>query len=307
MADKHEIGFVGIGNMGSVMVPRLMNAGYPVAVYDQDKERQKAFADHHNVRSAATLGELAEGVDFVYTMLPEGHAVRNALLEADGGGLLQNLKSGSVILDSSSCDPVATRKLADELAPKGIQMVDAPVSGGVPGAIEGELVFMIGADDPAALERCKPVLDVLGARQFVVGKTGAGHCMKALNNYVGSTCFIAGVEAMVVGKTFGLDPSTMVDVLNESTGRVHGSEVSFKQHVISRKFGTGFRLGLMAKDVKIAADMAEDLQFNAPLIRQSREIFTRAREIVGFDVDHTEAVKYWEYLNDMRLSEGDEK
>jgi 3-hydroxyisobutyrate dehydrogenase len=93
----------------------------------------------------------------------------------------------------------------------------------------------------------------------------------------------------------------MVDVLNESTGRNHATEVSLKQEVISRRFGTGFKLGLMAKDVKIAGDLAEDLQVNAPLIRQSRELLVRARECIGFDADHTEALKYWEKINGMML------
>jgi 3-hydroxyisobutyrate dehydrogenase len=304
MADKSEIGFIGIGNMGTEMVPHLINAGYPVAVYDIDKERQESFAANHNCRSATSLADLADGVDFVYTMLPDGHAVRNVMVEAEDGGLAKSLKPGSVVLDSSSCDPRHTRELADKLAQDGIQIVDAPVSGGMGGATDAKLVFMIGADSEEALERCRPVLEILGEHLFVVGGTGAGHAMKCLNNYVGSTGFLAGVEALYIGAKFGLDPNVMVDVLNESTGGNHGSHNSLKPDVIGRRFGTGFRLGLMAKDVKIAADLAEDLKFNAPLIRQSREILVRAREVIGFDADHTEALKYLEMLNGYQLGEG---
>ncbi|MAF50407.1 MAG: 2-hydroxy-3-oxopropionate reductase [Rhodospirillaceae bacterium] len=304
MDEKHEIGFIGIGNMGEIMVPRLINAGYRMAVYDKDRERQAAFAEQHNCRSAGSLGEVGDGVDFIYTMLPDGHAARNALVEAEDGALVKMLKPGSVILDSSSCDPLNTVKLAEELAERGIMMVDAPVSGGVNGARDGELVFMTGADDETALERCRPVLEELGKHLFVVGRTGAGHAMKALNNYVSGTGFLAGVESLVIGRAFGLDPSLMVDVYNVSTGRNFASQETLKQHVISRKFGTGFQLGLMAKDVKIAGDLAEELGVTAPLIRQSREVLLRARETIGFGVDHTEALKYWEKLNGWTLDDG---
>jgi 3-hydroxyisobutyrate dehydrogenase len=302
--ELHKIGFVGIGNMGALMVPRLINAGYPVAVYDKDSARQADFAGQHNCQSAASLGALAEGADFIYTMLPEGDAVRNALLEAEDGALAKALKPGAVLLDSSSCNPLATVALAGELAECGISLVDAPVSGGTAGARDGALVFMIGADDAAALERCRPVLEALGKKLIVVGGTGAGHAMKALNNYVSGTGFLAGVEALVIGRAFGLDPSLMVAVFNVSTGANFATQNTLKQHVIGREFATGFQLGLMAKDVKIAGDLAEELAVTAPLVRQSREVLQRARETVGFGADHTEALKYWEKLNGWTLDEG---
>jgi 3-hydroxyisobutyrate dehydrogenase len=176
------------------------------------------------------------------------------------------------------------------------------VSGGITGAEQGRLVMMVGADDHAALDRVRPILAVLGHRVFEVGGSGAGHAMKALNNYVSGTGFMAAVEALVIGRHFGLDPNMMVDVLNESTGRNFATANTLKQEVIPRSFGTQFVLGLLTKDVKIAADLAEDIHINAPLARASRDVILRAREVVGGDADHTAAVKYWEKLNGMMLS-----
>ena len=204
----------------------------------------------------------------------------------------------------TSSEPTGTRELSATLAKQGVALVDAPVSGGITGAEQGRLVMMVGTDDRAALDRVRPILAVLGHRVFEVGGSGAGHAMKALNNYVSGIGFMAAVEALVIGRSFGLDPSMMVDVLNESTGRNFATANTLKQEVIPRTFGTKFVLGLLAKDVKIAADLAEDIRINAPLARAGRDVILRAREIVGGDEDHTAAVKYWEMLNGMKLSAG---
>ena len=127
--------------------------------------------------------------------------------------------------------------------------VDAPVSGGVPRATDGSLAIMIGGD-PAAVRPAKPVLSKMGTRLFEVGGPGNGHAMKALNNFVAGTGFIAVAEAVLVGKRFGLDPRVMIDVMNVSTGKNFNTENVVKQHVISRQFASGFALGLLAKDVE---------------------------------------------------------
>jgi 3-hydroxyisobutyrate dehydrogenase len=161
---------------------------------------------------------------------------------------------------------------------------------------------MVGGDDPATIEKCREVLDVMGHQSFNVGGVGCGHAMKCLNNYVSSTGFLASLEALLIGSKFGLDPSVMVDVLNESTGRNHATQKTLKKEVLSREFATKFKLALMSKDVKIAACLAEDLALNAPLIRQTTALIARANETVGPGADHTEAVKYFEKLNKMTLS-----
>jgi 3-hydroxyisobutyrate dehydrogenase len=193
----------------------------------------------------------------------------------------------------SSADPVGTRALHAELAKKNIVLVDAPVSGGVPRATDGSLAIMIGGD-PAAVDEAKPVLGKMGTRMFDVGGPGNGHAMKALNNFVAGTGFIAVAEAVLVGKKFGLDPAVMIDIMNASTGKNFNTENVVKQHVISRQFASGFALGLLAKDVKIAADLAAAIDVESPLTRLSSSLLGEARDRVGAEKDHTLAYTYWE-------------
>jgi 3-hydroxyisobutyrate dehydrogenase len=193
----------------------------------------------------------------------------------------------------SSADPVGTRALYADLAKRGLVLVDAPVSGGVPRATDGSLAIMIGGD-PAAVEEAKPVLSRMGTRLFDVGGPGNGHAMKALNNFVAGTGFIAVAEAVLVGKKFGLDPAVMIDIMNVSTGKNFNTENVVKQHVISRQFASGFALGLLAKDVGIAADLAKAIDVESPLISISSALLGEARDKVGAEKDHTLAYTYWE-------------
>jgi 3-hydroxyisobutyrate dehydrogenase len=287
------IGFIGIGNMGRPMAANLIKGGYQVVAYDADGKRAAQFATDAGSRSAATLAALGAEVDAIVTMLPTGKEVRACLLETEGGALATNLPRGALVIDMSSADPVGTRQTHADLAARGLAFVDAPVSGGVPRATDGSLAIMIGGD-AAAVAAAKPVLSKMGTRLFEVGGPGNGHAMKALNNFVAGTGFIAVAEAVLVGKSFGLDPSVMIDVMNVSTGKNFNTENVVKQHVISRQFASGFALGLLAKDVKIAADLAAAIDVESPLTRLSAALLGEARDRVGSDKDHTLAYTYWE-------------
>ena len=296
-----QIGFIGVGAMGWHMATNLVRAGHRVTVHDADRVRQERFVRERDGRAADTLAALGAEADVVIGMLPTGPVVRQVLLQEEGGALANSLRPGTVVVDMSSSEPTGTRELAAQLKERGITLIDAPVSGRVQGAEAGQLVLMIGTDDPDALERVRPILNVLGKKQFLVGGSGAGHAMKALNNFMAGTGFIAAIEALVIGRQFGLDPEVMIDVINELTGRNFHTANVMKQDVISRTFGTKFLLGLLAKDVKIAADLAADLKAHAPLCGLSRDLFERARDAVGAGADHSEAVKYWERLNGVTI------
>ena len=293
MSDIKTIGFIGIGNMGRPMATNLARGGYQVVAYDADGKRAVQFAKDAGAKSAATLAALGAEVDAIVTMLPTGKEVRACLLETEGGALAASLPRGALIIDMSSADPVGTRQTHADLAKRGLTLVDAPVSGGVPRATDGSLAIMIGGD-AAAVAAAKPVLAKMGTRLFEVGGPGNGHAMKALNNFVAGTGFIAVAEAVLVGKSFGLDPSVMIDVMNVSTGKNFNTENVVKQHVISRQFASGFALGLLAKDVKIAADLAAAIDVESPLTRLSAALLGEARDRVGSDKDHTLAYTYWE-------------
>jgi len=293
MTDIKTIGFIGIGNMGRPMAANLAKGGYRVALYDLDAKRAREAAKDIGAKSAATLAEMGQQVDAVITMLPTGKEVHACLLEDEGGALAANLPKGALVIDMSSSDPVGSRQTYTNLAKRSLAFVDAPVSGGVPRATEGTLAIMIGGD-AAAVAAAKPVLAKMGTRLFEVGGPGNGHAMKALNNFVAGTAFIAVSEALLVGQQFGLDPATMVDVMNASSGKSFNTEHVAKQHVVSRQFASGFSLGLLAKDVGIAAKLAQQLGADSPLIGTSSALLDEARDNVGPENDHTLAYTYWE-------------
>ncbi len=287
-----RVGFIGIGNMGWPMAANIAKAGHDLAVFDLDRERVARFAGEHKSRAAASVGEIAQN-DFVITMLPTSQHVRDALLTDENGAFTKLLRPGTIVIDMSSSDPVDTRKLGPELARRSAILLDAPVSGAVPRAITGKLAIMIGGDDKAAIARAKPLLSAMGDRLFDTGPLGSGHAMKALNNYIAAAGYTAVVEALMIGEKFGLDQNIMVDILNASTGRNFTTENMIKQQILSGQFATGFALGLMAKDVKIAADLGEAMRHDAPVSRLMRERWAAARERLGATRDTSEAMLAW--------------
>ena len=293
MSSIRTVGFIGLGNMGVPMAANLAKAGYEVIAFDLDAGRAQGFALDHSARATDDLAELGKSADAVITMLPTGREVREVLLKTQNGALAPHLKPGACVIDMSSADPVGTRALGQDLAARQIMLVDAPVSGGVPRARDGSLAIMIGGD-PQAIATVKPLLSKMGQKLFEVGGLGCGHAMKALNNFLAATSFAASAEAVAVGRKFGLDPAVMIDVINVSTGRSFASENLIKQHVLSGAFGTGFTLGLLAKDAGIAADLANQIGMTAPVGQLIRDMWADARDAVGGDQDHTRAATHWQ-------------
>ena len=277
--------------MGRRMAANLAAAGFPLVVRDSDASAQERFAAEHGGEPATSPRSFA-GADVIVTMLPDGNAVRDAILGWEGG-IAATLKRGTVVLDMGSSDPVGTKALAEDLAPAGLRVIDAPVSGGITRAEAGTLSLMVGGRDEDAFAQVRPVLEVLGERIFRTGPLGSGHAMKALNNFLGASAYATAVEALAIGKEFGLDPRVMLDVVNSSTGRSFNTEVVLKQDVITGRYGTGFALGLLAKDVGIAADLADAVGVEAPACQLVRRRWADAAAGLGFAADHSEAHKQW--------------
>ncbi len=295
---RETVGFVGLGNMGRPMAASLVRAGFEVIGYDADRDAADSFAAETGCPTAPTLAALADAATVAVTMLPTGAIVRRVLLEEEKGALARGLgagqSGGGLVIDMSSSEPMSTRALGEALAERGIALVDAPVSGGVEKARDGTLAIMIGADDEAAAQRAEPVLRAMGDRLFRAGRLGAGHAAKALNNYAAAAAFTAAAEALIVGEAFGLERETLLAIVNNSSGRSFNSEVPIRQEVLPRTFATGFRLGLMAKDVAIAADLADALGADAPLSRDMKARWAAASAALGPDADFTRAVTLWE-------------
>lgn len=294
MADAAlKLGFIGIGTMGWPMAANLVKADFAVTVFDLSEARGRDFVRQHPAAIATmALVDMAEQ-DIVVTMLPTGRIVSEVLLAGQKSAFLLNVKAGTLVIDMSSSEPTGTRELAAKLAGKGVILLDAPVSGAEPRAKAATLTIMIGSDNSAAVERARPVLAAMGNRLFVTGGSGSGHACKALNNLLGATAFAATCEAVMIAERFGLDPTVLVDILNVSTGKSFISEVVIKDHVIDGKFATGFKLGLMAKDVQIAADLADAVGLDAPVTHLVNQRWAQALGRLGFDADNTEAFKDW--------------
>jgi 3-hydroxyisobutyrate dehydrogenase len=293
MIDIKTVGFIGIGNMGAPMAANVKRAGFEVVAFDLDPARAKAWAQEYGAHATDRLAELGKACDAIVTMLPTGKEVREALFSMQDGALAANMKPGAIVIDMSSADPVGTRTLGKDLAARNLRLVDAPVSGGVPRARDGSLAIMIGGD-AESVAAVQPVLACMGSKLFEVGSLGCGHAMKCLNNFLAATSYAAAAEAVTVGRKFGLDPEVIADVVNVSTGRSFASEMLIKQHLLSGTFGTGFALGLLAKDVRIAADLAEQIGVDAPIGRVTRDLWADARDALGGDQDHTRAALHWE-------------
>jgi 3-hydroxyisobutyrate dehydrogenase len=284
-----RIGFVGLGAMGWPMAANLVKAGFDVSAYDARSTEAGRFALEVGGTAAPSLAALGENVDVVITMLPTSKIVAAVLV--DEGGVASKLRPGSVVIDMSSGVPTETAEIARRLAPSKIEFVDAPVSGGVKKAVTGELAIMIGGDQRVA-DRVQPVLKAMGSSITWAGPVGCGQAMKALNNLVSAGGFLIGVEALLVGKKFGLDPAVMVDILNASTGMNNSTKAKFKQFVLSGSYQSGFALDLMVKDIGIALDMADELDVDVPFSKLCQAVWNGAQADLGKGHDHTEVAKF---------------
>ncbi len=265
--------------MGQPMAANLAREGFAVRSFDLKGNG-----------SCKSIREAAEGADVLITMLPDGEAVREAVLEA-----LPSLRNGAVVVDMSSSDPASTRALAPALQPKSIEMLDAPVSGAVAKAKDGTLTIMVGGDREV-FEKCTPILRAMGKDLFHVGPLGAGHAVKALNNYLGAAGTLAGFEALLVARALGLDPRAMLEAINASTGRNSATERKIPEQVLTGAFASGFKLALMAKDVDIAAGLARDLGVEAPLLKETLRLWRAAQKRLRAQADHTEIFHFLERL-----------
>ncbi|AHV91566.1 NAD(P)-dependent oxidoreductase [Bordetella holmesii] len=293
-----RVGFIGVGSMGWPMAHQLHQAGFPLTVFDAAPGQAGRFAAEVGGQAAADCQTLARQSDIIVTMLPTSAIVEQVLSGADG--VLAGLQPGTIIVEMSSGVPAHTQRLAALVGAAGGELVDAPVSGGVPRARTGELAIMFGGE-AATLERVRTLLQTMGSSVVHTGTVGSAHAMKALNNLVSAGGFLIGVEAMLIGQQFGLDPDVIVDVLNASTGMNNSTQKKFKQFVLSRAFNSGFGLDLMVKDLGIALGMADDTGTPTPFAALCRQMWASAGKSLGQGQDHTAVARLSESLAGIEL------
>jgi 2-hydroxy-3-oxopropionate reductase len=241
------VGFIGLGIMGKPMAKNLMEAGYELVVHNRSPEKAEELAAE-GATAAGSPREVAEGCDVVITMLPDSPQVEEVL--AGEGGVFAGVREGALIVDMSTISPVVTESLAASAKEKGASLLDAPVSGGDVGAIEGTLSIMVGGEE-ADFERAKPLFDVMGKTVTHVGPTGAGQVTKAANQIVVALTIEAVSEALVLGSKGGVSPEKILDVLGGGLAGNKVMEVK-REKFLSHTFDPGFRSELHHKDLGIA-------------------------------------------------------
>jgi 3-hydroxyisobutyrate dehydrogenase len=275
-----KVGFIGLGLMGNLMSANVARAGHKLQSYDINGKG-----------NCGSASEAAKGADILITMVPDGKAVRKAVLAA-----LPGLSRGAIVIDMSSSDPGTTRELGAVLRKRGIHMLDSPVSGAKAKAADGTLALMVGGD-AKLLKKARPVLAAMGTEIFHTGGLGSGHATKALNNYLGAAGTAAGMEALLVGTKFGLNPKTLIDVINASTGKNSTTERKIPQQVFTKAFASGFAHALMTKDVGIARDIARSVKVKAPYLENTAKLWKTSLSRLPAGADHTEIYHYLRRLS----------
>ena len=281
-----NVAFIGLGSIGRPMATKIAAAGFPLTVWNRTLGRAAAFAGEHKARAATTAAEAARGADVVVTCLSTSRDVSEVL----DAGLLDGIERGAVLLDCTSGDPATSRQIAERLATKQVGFVDAPVSGGVRGAEEGTLTVMCGGD-AKDLDRVRPVIEAFGKKIVHCGPVGAGDAVKAMNQALLALTIWGTGEALVALAKSGVSAQVALEVINASSGRSNASMNLFPERVLTRAFPRTFRLALLDKDARIAAQIARDERVPAPLTQLAADLCTLARKELGEDADHVEAVK----------------
>lgn len=303
MSTIRKVGFIGVGNMGNPMAGHLVRKGFDVTVYDTRPDAMQAFVAQYGGKAAKSLVDAAHGADAVITMLPDDKVVRKVVLgEGSENCVAAGLAKGAVVIDMSTSNPSATRSLAEALAPRGLHVVDAPVMGGVIFAKDATLDVMVGGE-AVLVERVKPLLAAMGRNIIDCGGTGTAHAMKALANYINACALINVIEAMTIGRKFGLDAKLMADALIPMcAGRNHPIEKKIVPHVLTRKYGAGMAMAFVAKDVRIAMETANSVDAFAPLGERVSELWSAAAEKLGPNLDQTQIARYWEEASGVSLA-----
>ena len=294
-----KVAFLGLGAIGEPMAGHLAVESLELTVWNRSQEKARAFAAKHSVESAATPAEAVRNAAVVITCLPSSREVMEVV--SGETGIASGIAEGALMVDCTSGDPATSKEIAALLAKKGVDFIDAPVSGGVKGAVAGTLTAMCGGSQ-ASIDRARPVLERFGKKIVRCGDIGAGDAVKAMNQALLAVHIWSAGEALAVLARLGVDTHIALDVINGSSGRSNSSENLFTERVIGRAFPRTFKLALLDKDVGIAAEIARDNGVSAPFVELAARLFAEAHEILGEEADHVEAVKVIEERAGVQIS-----
>ena len=288
-----KIGLIGLGIMGKPMAKNLLKAGYELWVNNRSQgpmEELAACGAH-----AATRKELAENAEVIITMLPNGPQVREVIL----GDVIKDMRPGQIFIDCSSISPVVSKEIAAALAEKGVEMLDAPVSGGEPKAIDGTLSFMVGGKQ-AVFDRCKDILGAMGASVTRCGEVGAGNTTKLANQIIVACNIQAVAEAFTLAQKAGVDPEVVYKAIR---GGLAGSTVLDAKGpmMIAGNDKPGFKIDLHIKDLNNALDCAHTVGAPVPMTASVQEILQWLHNNDCGENDHSAIAKYYEHLTGIHI------
>ncbi|WHY72917.1 2-hydroxy-3-oxopropionate reductase [Fictibacillus enclensis] len=296
---EQKVGFIGLGIMGKPMSLNLMKAGYSLTVFDLNQESVNAVVNKGAI-AASSPKEVAERSDVIITMLPASKHVEQVVLAENG--ILEGAKEGSVIIDMSSITPDVSRALADQTAKQGVEMLDAPVSGGEPKAIDGTLAIMVGGKEEV-FERVLSVLYGMGKDVTLVGQNGCGVTAKLANQIIVNLNIAAMSEALVLAAKAGIDVEKMYKAIR---GGLAGSAVLDAKvpMILDRNFVAGGSIAINMKDIGNVMDTAHDIGVPLPLSSQLLEIFHSLKVDGKINDDHGSIVRYYEKLAQVEVKRG---
>ncbi len=277
-----EIGIIGCGNMGGGMATHLAATGHAVCCHDASRESLERLSQA-GLSVEGDVGRLAERSDLVLLSLPNAAAVE-AVMEA----IHDRMPPRSIVVDTSTSDPVVTTRLAKHA--ETYDFLDAPVSGGPTAARSGTMTMLVGGDADA-LERARPVLDVLASKIVHVGGPGAGHAAKIANNMLCAANLVLVAEAVRLGEAAGIAAGDLLEGVNAGSGRSGVSEVNFPKWVLNETFNSGFTMGLMRKDVRLAQSLAERLEVPLQAFEAVAAIWSASAETLDDDADFNAITK----------------
>lgn len=282
-----RVGFAGLGSIGRPMAAHLARA-HQLTVWNRTAGVAREFAAKFGASAVGTASELADESEVVFTCLPSSAEVLALYGRSDG--LRAGLKPGSLMIDCTSGDPERTRALAEQLSARGVELADAPVSGGVVGAEAGTLTTMVGASDET-FARARSVLEVFCSTIIHVGPVGAGHALKAVSNAILASNIIAVAEGITAAVKAGVPAATALEVLNASNARSYASAELVPQRALTRAWPKTFKLALLDKDARNALAVLDGAGMAARLLRTTGALLAEAHVELGEEADHVEVVK----------------
>lgn len=294
-----KVAFLGLGAIGTPMAAHLSDDPFELTVWNRTGEKARAFAEEHGVYAEGTPADAVRGAEIVISCLPSSREVQSIL--TGPSGILSGIERGALMIDCTSGDPATSRKISSQLAAKNVAFIDAPVSGGVKGAVAGRLTVMCGGSEND-VERARPILEAFGEKIIRCGDVGAGDAVKAMNQALLAIHIWSAGEALAVLAKLGVSAEVALEVINGSSGRSNSSENLFPERVLGRKYPRTFKLALLDKDVGIAAGIVDETQTPAPFIDLAAKLFSEAHQALGEEADHVEAVRVIEDKAGVRIS-----